>query len=133
MIRPLRKRQLHMQSLLALLLTVGMVQGLRSRQTIPTTSSSTVAGVSQASPLALELARRFPEAQQQPDVLVYLSPAAPAGDSLPESAQLLGSLAGLGAAQLTLPTTLPSAAPQFILYSLAHQTIVATGPVQEGE
>ncbi len=59
-----------------------------------------------------------------PDVLVYWAPQAEPRDKVPESAQLLGRLAGTQARRFTLRAT---TAGSLYLYSLGHQTLVATG------
>ena len=63
-----------------------------------------------------------------PDLLVYWSPVIPAGQGLLLQARLLGSLHGSFARGVSLPSD-----GYFLLFSLAHQKVVAAVPVDRKE
>jgi len=74
--------------------------------------------------LAMELQPR--ENLKTPDILVYCHPAFSAGGGqLPERAQLLGTLAGTETRRFILPVAASEQETLIILYSLAHQKIIA--------
>lgn len=87
-------------------------------------------GENAAGLLALEIRPRADLGQ--PDVLVYWLPRArlphePRG--LPEGALLLGSFAGSRAQHYELPQRAREEAGAILLYSLAHQRVLAAGPL----
>lgn len=57
----------------------------------------------------------------EPDLLLYWTPAAPAGNVLPAEARLLGPFAVERPFQLPRDRRVPG---QLVLYSLAHQSII---------
>lgn len=74
--------------------------------------------------LTLELQPR--ENLKTPDILVYCHPAFSASlNQLPERAQLLGTLAGMEKRWFMLPLAKSEQETAIMLYSLAHQKIIA--------
>jgi len=154
MILSLRRRHRVMMLSLALILPVAFVAGLVIRQPIPTTENLPVslallssegwqlcfekddhwprlpittrlyANRQSDTHLAMELQPRTN--LETPDILVYCHPAfsSDAGQ-LPERAQLLGTLAGTEKRRFILPAAASEQQTSIILYSLAHQKIIA--------
>ncbi len=118
MIQPLRR--LHRFTLigLAILLPVAFISGLASRRPAPRENPGFRHSRSAASQLS-ELLQPFKD-HLSPDALVYWSPTASAGEALPPEAQLLGALHG----DLN-PGAPPPSNGYLVLYSLAHQEVVA--------
>jgi hypothetical protein len=68
----------------------------------------------------------------RPELLVYWLPGTQVGDALPDSAQLLGRLAGTQVQRFRLPpraTASTSGRGSLVVYSLGHQAIVAVAPL----
>lgn len=63
----------------------------------------------------------------KPDILVYWhEPATDSGNQLPENAYLLGALTGKQLRRFALPEAARMVEGKLVLFSLAHQQIVAT-------
>lgn len=154
MILSLRRRHRVMMFSLAFILPIAFVASLIVRQPIPATPDLPVSSTPLSSEdwqlrfekddlwpdlpittrlyanhqsdtlLALELQPR--ENLKTPDVLVYCHPAFSTNSAqLPESAQLLGTLAGTEKRWFILPAAMSEQETPIILYSLAHQKIIA--------
>jgi hypothetical protein len=63
---------------------------------------------------------------REPDALLYWSESLPVSGHLPEAAVLLGPLTGTQAQRFRLPEPASQASGHLILYSLAHQKVLAT-------
>lgn len=151
MIRPLRRAHLVAWAVLALALPVGIGAALWARAPVPRVQQlweldAPAAGAPVAelpgawgvlpirtrllrSPSSKELALELWPARdlRRPDVLVYGSAeAAPPGASLPDSAYLLGALAGDRPRRFTLPSQLARSGGWLHLYSLGHQERIAS-------
>ena len=145
MIAPLRRRHRQWMTGLALLVPAVCALALWSRPPAPAgaggetspvaTSASSSARAIESLPGFRTAVREGGEAAQlevealeplrQPDLLLYFS-ATPPSEALPGDAHLLGSVAYRQTRSYPLPAT---AAPggHLVLYSLAHQAVVATG------
>jgi len=76
----------------------------------------------------IQVALRPAQELNEPDLLLYWSVEQPTGDSLPAAAQLLGPFAAGKA--FTLPLNVDRAG-YLILFSLAHQSLIATAKVEK--
>ena len=148
MIAPLRRRHRVVVTLLLIAVPVGLVLALSARPPLPTTETLPNAladgpgsgggdvesydvfgelGIAvrgfHAAGAVLELTPSQPLAR--PDVLVYWAETA-ASDRLPTGAILLGALSDR-ARTYSVPATAASRAGHLVLYSLAHQEVVASG------
>jgi len=154
MILSLRRRHRVMMLSLAFILPIAFVAGLIVRQPIPATPDLPVcstplssegwqlcfekedywpglpittrlyANRQSSTQLAMELQPRAD--LKTPDILVYCHPAFSTGTGqLPERAQLLGTLAGTEKRRFILPAAASEQETSIILYSLAHQKIIA--------
>jgi len=154
MILSLRRRHRMMMFSLALILPIAFVAGLVIRQPIPATQDLPVSSTPLSSedwqlcfekedhwpglPITMRLyANRQSGTQlamelqprtnlKTPDILVYchLTSSSSTGQ-LPERAQLLGTLAGTEKRLFILPAAASEQETSIILYSLAHQKIIA--------
>ncbi len=148
MIAPLRKRHRLWITGLALLVPAVCALALWSRPPAPAGSGgevSPVAAPTSASSRAIaslpgfrtavrggkEAAQLEVEALEplrRPDVLLYFSATAPA-DTLPADAHLLGSVAHRQTRSFPLPTAAAKGG-HLVLYSLAHQDVVASAALE---
>ncbi len=156
MIQPLRRRRRWMMAAITIVLPVVFIAGLAVRKPIPATedtpSALTVPQAISFSHLLFEKTDLWPDlkiitrvyADQQPaerlavelhpqdylkipDLLVYWHPQpAIQTDKLPDDAYLLGALAGTKTLRFILPEPAMTQDGSLILYSLAHQKIIAT-------
>ncbi len=67
------------------------------------------------------------------DVLVYLTQVAGPHDALPPAAQLLGPMGGWRGGLLPIPDATPWLSSSVVLYSLAHQKVLGSGPLPQVE
>ncbi|MGH7595223.1 MAG: hypothetical protein ACREOI_02675 [bacterium] len=155
MIQPLRRRHRWMMAAITVILPVVFVAGLAVRKPIPATENIPAASTSPSSMafthLLFEKTDLWPElkittrvyADQQPaerlavelhpqdylkipDLLVYWHPQPSIQtDKLPDGAYLLGALAGTQKLRCILPEPAMTQDGSLILYSLAHQKIIA--------
>lgn len=160
MIRPLRRRHLHVFSLLLLVVPVSFWAALQSRKGPTVMSRLPMPLTTHALPEgARELAAQVPEWDppllasrlyrspqggllvelapkghlKQPDLLLYWSgEPSPQRDSLPSSLRLLGSFSGSHAQAYPLPPEAEGASGGLILYSLAHQEIFSSVQLPQG-
>jgi len=154
MILSLRRRHRVMMLSLAIILPIAFVIGIVVRQPIPAMQDLPVSSTPLSSEdwqlcfekddlwadllittrlyanrqsntqLAMELQPR--ENLKTPDVLVYCHSAfSTSSDQLPESAQLLGTLSGTENRWFILPAAASEYEMSIILYSLAHQKMIA--------
>jgi hypothetical protein len=155
MIQPLRRRHLGMMTAIAIILPIVFIAGLAVRKPIPATESlpsalmtppaisfshllfeksdlwtdlkittRVYAGQQPAEHLAVEL---YPQSYLKiPDLLVYWHPQPSIQTGkLPDDAYLLGVLAGTHKLRFILPEPAMTQDGSLILYSLAHQKIIA--------
>ena len=66
----------------------------------------------------------------EPDLLLYWDDRKPEGGTLSEKAILLGSLKGAKPRRLVVPQSVPSSVGYVVLFSLAHQKVIAAAPWQ---
>ena len=66
----------------------------------------------------------------EPDLLLYWDDRKPETGKLSENAILLGSLKGAKPRRMVVPQSVPSSAGYVVLFSLAHQRVIATSPWQ---
>lgn len=155
MIHPLRRRHLWMTTAIAIILPVVFVAGLAVRKPIPATENApsalmappavsfshllfeksdlwadlkittrVYADQQPAERLAVELHPQ--DYLKIPDLLVYWHPQPSIQtDKLPDDAYLLGALAGTQKRRFILPEPAMTQDGSLILYSLAHQKIIA--------
>lgn len=156
MIHPLRRRHRWITMALAVGLPIAFIAGLAVRKPIPTTENAPSALMAPpdivfsqllfdksdlwanlkittrlyadqqpARQLAVELHPQ--DDLKAPDLLVYWHPEpAVQTEQLPDEAYLLGALAGTQMGRFILPAPALTQEGSLILYSLAHQKIIAT-------
>jgi hypothetical protein len=140
LIAPLRHRHRLIFVILAILLPIGLVMGIRARQPIPHAAASAEreSGFQPVELLlsegpAIELSVRSDRGLRQirlkpsvslkrPDILVY---AAPAEHNDLSEMFLMGALAGTGAHTYSIPEQIDADEIGIVLYALAHQEVVA--------
>lgn len=158
MIRPLRQRHRMIISLLALVLPVAFIFALAARKRVPrmqdvpaslrgndatlpqtlferedlwpdlSITTRLLADQHQPAKLAVELHPQ--EALAAPDILVYWRPRdVEASAASLAQAYLLGTLGGRQKRSWYLPEAARTTEGELILYSLGHQTILATAPL----
>ena len=127
MIQPLRRLHYRTFSALSVLLPVVLVSGLAVRRPVPQ-GNYRLPRVSISAEELPERLRAFKDVRV-PDALLYWSPYVSPEKGLPPEARLLGPLHGAEIKTHPLPSD-----GYLILYSLAHQQIVATlGPEKTGD
>ena len=67
----------------------------------------------------------------EPDLLLYWDGQKPENGKLSEKAVLLGSLKGVKPRRLVVPQSVPDSVGYAILFSLAHQKVIAVSPWQK--
>ncbi|MGH7457073.1 MAG: hypothetical protein ACRENG_37330 [bacterium] len=155
MIHPLRRRHRWMTVAISIVLPIAFVAGLTVRKPIPATENVPAASMTPSSAafshLLFEKSDLWPDlkittrvyADQQPaarlavelhpqdylkipDMLVYWHPQPSIQtDKLPDEVYLLGALAGTEKLRFILPEPAMTQDGSLILYSLAHQKIIA--------
>jgi len=124
MIQPLRRNHRWVMTGLALVLPVLFLAGLAARSPVPP-DRWRLPGAGEPDPQVAGLLRPY-QNLLAPDLIMYWS-ASPAPDGvLPADAKLLGSPQGLQA-----PSRLAVSSGYLLLYSLAHQQLVARIPIRE--
>ena len=154
MIAPHRSRHRVVFILLALLLPAGFVMALAARPELPTSTEIPLAADERVETGVLvdesdalldgalvlrvfrgEARRSLPILELEPageltlpDALIYWT-AGTATDALPEDARLVGTIGGLRARRLRLPVEVRDGPSAIVLYSLAHDGILASHPL----
>lgn len=124
MIQPLRRTHRWVMTGLGMILPMVFLVGLAARKPVPAERQS-LPGVSMPNPQLSTLLGPYKNLLA-PDLTVYWSASLPPDEALPADAKLLGSLHGLQTPSFS--TTSPG---YLLLYSLAHQQLVAKVPVKE--
>ena len=152
MIRSLRTQHRVTFTVLAVILPVLFVAGLRARRPIPSvprlpdyeSSFDQRSGFilwdeigikARISSSTIGRAKTFLDVipvreLEEPDLLLYWDDRRPETGSLSEKAILLGSLKGVKPRRLIVPQSVPASVGYVILFSLAHQRVIASSPWQ---
>ena len=151
MIHELRRRHLLMQSALAVVALGGVLLALQARQAIPAedgTAQVTDAEYSATIPESFtrfgdlqvyaaigqdgQVSLRLTDALQKPDVLLYLGGKDATDNALGLEVTLLGGVDSDPLQQFPLPEQADATALHLLLYSLAHQEVLASVHLEGG-